>query len=126
MWTKTSFSPDSGWMKPKPFWALNHLTVPIDIAFFQVRKCTRRGVAQRIKFRQGTESGSGRSMASVEHRPNLVELTRKIWRCSERPTSASAETDADIGFRLRTMVHRCSGYVRCLFLSPALGPGSVK
>src|SRR5208282_6426123 len=31
MWTNTSFEPSSGWMKPKPFWELNHLTVPCDI-----------------------------------------------------------------------------------------------
>src|SRR6185295_3349519 len=29
MWTKTSFEPSSGWMKPKPFWGLNHLTLPV-------------------------------------------------------------------------------------------------
>jgi hypothetical protein len=26
--TKTSWPPSSGWMKPKPFWPLNHFTVP--------------------------------------------------------------------------------------------------
>jgi hypothetical protein len=25
--------PSSGWMKPKPFWPLNHFTVPFDITF---------------------------------------------------------------------------------------------
>jgi hypothetical protein len=28
MCTKTSLLPSSGWMKPKPFWPLNHFTVP--------------------------------------------------------------------------------------------------
>jgi hypothetical protein len=28
IWTNTSLPPLSGWMKPKPFWALNHFTVP--------------------------------------------------------------------------------------------------
>src|SRR6266478_203158 len=28
MCTKTSWPPSSGWMKPKPFWMLNHFTVP--------------------------------------------------------------------------------------------------
>src|SRR5215831_7377555 len=28
MCTKTSLLPSSGWMKPKPFWLLNHFTVP--------------------------------------------------------------------------------------------------
>src|SRR5690606_18953098 len=31
MWTKTSAEPSSGWMKPKPLVALNHLTVPVAI-----------------------------------------------------------------------------------------------
>src|ERR1700722_5034194 len=31
IWTNTSLPPSSGWMKPKPFVALNHLTVPIAI-----------------------------------------------------------------------------------------------
>src|SRR6187455_1969914 len=31
MWTKTSGPPASGWMKPKPLVALNHLTVPVAI-----------------------------------------------------------------------------------------------
>jgi hypothetical protein len=29
MWTNTSLPPPSGWMKPYPFCALNHFTVPI-------------------------------------------------------------------------------------------------
>src|SRR5689334_17257283 len=29
MWTNTSGPPPSGWMKPKPFCALNHFTVPM-------------------------------------------------------------------------------------------------
>src|SRR6516165_5482233 len=31
--TKTSFPPSLGWIKPKPFWPLNHLTVPVAIFF---------------------------------------------------------------------------------------------
>src|SRR5689334_5484127 len=31
MCTNTSLPPSLGWMKPKPFWPLNHLTVPVDI-----------------------------------------------------------------------------------------------
>ena len=31
MWTKTSFEPSLGWMKPKPFWVLKNFTVPIAI-----------------------------------------------------------------------------------------------
>src|SRR5512135_1799808 len=29
IWTKTSFPPSSGWMKPKPLVLLNHFTVPV-------------------------------------------------------------------------------------------------
>ena len=31
MWTNTSLPPSLGWMNPKPFWVLNHLTVPVAI-----------------------------------------------------------------------------------------------
>ena len=31
MCTNTSLPPSSGWIKPKPFWPLNHLTVPVAI-----------------------------------------------------------------------------------------------
>src|SRR5215217_4284815 len=36
MWTKTSWPPPSGWMKPKPLVGLNHLTVPV--AIMRLRK----------------------------------------------------------------------------------------
>src|SRR3954466_1861885 len=32
-WTKRSFEPSSGVMKPKPFSSLNHLTVPVAMFF---------------------------------------------------------------------------------------------
>src|SRR5271156_6848925 len=31
IWTNTSFPPSCGWMKPKPFWELKNLTVPVAI-----------------------------------------------------------------------------------------------
>jgi hypothetical protein len=36
MWTKTSLLPSWGWMKPKPFWGLNHLTVPTAMIVLQM------------------------------------------------------------------------------------------
>jgi hypothetical protein len=34
--------PSSGWMKPKPFVALNHFTVPCDMRrFFPVKRAAR-------------------------------------------------------------------------------------
>src|ERR1700748_236189 len=33
MCTNTSLPPSLGWIKPKPFWPLNHLTVPVGIFF---------------------------------------------------------------------------------------------
>jgi hypothetical protein len=51
MCTKTSLPPSSGWMKPKPFWLLNHFTVPCVMRpFFQVRVQVGRAVA-RAGFR---------------------------------------------------------------------------
>src|SRR6266568_8378925 len=32
MWTNTSFPPSCGSMKPKPFWELKNLTVPVAMA----------------------------------------------------------------------------------------------
>src|SRR6202000_2843497 len=37
MCTNTSLPPSLGWMKPKPFWPLNHFTVPVVIFFSQAR-----------------------------------------------------------------------------------------
>ncbi len=49
MCTKTSLLPSSGWMKPKPFWPLNHFTVPCDMRhFFQIRIQAGRAVAQPV------------------------------------------------------------------------------
>src|SRR3569833_2047803 len=45
MCTNTSVPPSCGWMKPKPFWPLNHLTVPCGIYF---SKANRRVTATRF------------------------------------------------------------------------------
>ena len=37
IWTKTSLPPLSGWMKPYPFVALNHFTVPEAIGLFRIK-----------------------------------------------------------------------------------------
>jgi hypothetical protein len=34
MCTKTSWLPSSGWMNPKPFWPLNHFTVPCVMSLY--------------------------------------------------------------------------------------------
>jgi len=31
---ETSLPPPSGWIKPNPFWLLNHFTVPLAMAWF--------------------------------------------------------------------------------------------
>src|SRR5207248_3024482 len=51
MCRNTSFEPSSGWIKPNPFWALNHLTVPFDIAF--LRKSATRAPRVGIPFNVG-------------------------------------------------------------------------
>src|SRR5262249_10280892 len=39
MCTKTSLPPSSGWMNPKPFWPLNHFTVPVDMGALSLSTC---------------------------------------------------------------------------------------
>src|ERR1700733_6146898 len=44
--TNTSLPPSSGWIKPKPLVALNHLTVPVDILLLQ--DAHKRAVPARL------------------------------------------------------------------------------
>jgi hypothetical protein len=51
IWTNTSLPPPSGWMKPKPLVALNHLTVPaaiVCILFSAVGAAPRRECARDL------------------------------------------------------------------------------
>src|SRR5512140_2823334 len=61
MWTNTSCPPSSGWMKPKPFWPLNHFTTPVAIIVspsgdLSIHAPTRGG---EIKISERVEGGSG-------------------------------------------------------------------
>src|SRR5262249_61873081 len=49
MCTKTSLPPSSGWMKPKPFWTLNHFTVPCVISSSFSYVCSQ-AARQRSRF----------------------------------------------------------------------------
>src|SRR5580698_9130856 len=68
MWTKTSAPPLSGWMKPKPFVALNHFTVPVAMEIPFRRHVPRRSVRPRdqIVGEKRGEPGSSIRRASVE------------------------------------------------------------
>src|SRR5262249_59803621 len=61
MWTKTSLPPSSGWMKPKPFWLLNHFTVPLVICVFCFQdeyKWPRASAAGSVSgFGEGRQQG---------------------------------------------------------------------
>src|SRR4051812_218909 len=61
MCTNTSWPPSSGWMKPKPFWPLNHFTTPVAISVspsgsLSIHAPTMGG---EIKFSERVEGGSG-------------------------------------------------------------------
>src|SRR5438034_7402228 len=55
MWTKTSFEPSAGVMKPKPLAGLNHFTVPVCISVvLQTKRYRSATIALRIElFREG-------------------------------------------------------------------------
>src|ERR1700751_2375323 len=49
--TNTSLLPSFGWINPKPFWPLNHFTVPVAILFSKAHMRVSRGYhASRFNF----------------------------------------------------------------------------
>jgi len=66
--TKTSLLPSSGWMKPKPFWTLNHFTVPCVISSSFSYVC-RQAARQRSRFVRVLEE-SRQSDAGCAARPS--------------------------------------------------------
>src|SRR5208337_2868952 len=59
MWTNTSDPPLSGWMKPNPFWALNHFTVPTGMVFPFARAVVRRHEASVGQLISTSREGRG-------------------------------------------------------------------
>src|SRR6202008_4399306 len=74
MCTNTSFEPSSGWINPKPFWELNHFTVPIVIVVLAIRSLavvrSASGVSNDYTVR---EAGPGLACA-CRSGPNHVEV----------------------------------------------------
>jgi hypothetical protein len=42
--------PSSGWMKPKPFWPLNHFTVPVDMGALSLSTCAYKAAREHDRF----------------------------------------------------------------------------
>src|ERR1700684_1488381 len=104
MWTKTSLPPASGWIKPKPFWALNHFTVPvvIDVTFRMsmfARSKNGRVIksSERIALGPGTRSEEQAQRATEPNPYSIRSLyaefptqARKIGISSAQRRSANA------------------------------------
>src|SRR5690349_10783492 len=95
MWTKTSLEPSCGSMKPKPFWALNHFTVPVDIACLRSRRVPQpRGTSVLIDGgRTGaTQTAATRDLSLAEKPSRIFDLGR-LWRnTTEQNQRSSTET----------------------------------
>src|SRR5579863_8691102 len=68
MCTNTSVPPSLGWMNPKPFWPLNHFTVPVVILFSKAHM---------------------RVFARLSREP--IQLRRCLWKRSPRGTFNKAQ-----------------------------------
>src|SRR3954470_14691283 len=61
-WTKRSFVPSSGVMKPKPLSSLNHLTVPVAMSVTSTALCALRTREEAVK-----RSAAGAGTAVPDH-----------------------------------------------------------
>jgi hypothetical protein len=83
MCTNTSWPPSSGWMKPKPFWPLNHFTVPCVMRhFFQIGVWVGRAFARPVHWSRIRRKSSVRRKARGE--------AKSFGRNSIYPCNASA------------------------------------
>src|SRR5882724_9066682 len=69
MWTKTSFEPSTGVMKPKPFVGLNHLTVPVCMNCAPNQDVPRRDDRAPDRTFQGKITWSGLKKAAERAGP---------------------------------------------------------
>src|SRR5579862_1364539 len=87
MCTNTSCPPSSGWMKPKPFWPLNHFTTPVAISVspsgsLSIHAPTMGGM---IKFSERVEGGSG------------SRFENRGWRAGEPKRYSMPPSSHDLG-----------------------------
>src|SRR3954466_5389277 len=88
-WTKRSFEPSSGVMKPKPFSSLNHLTVPVAMFFLH---------------------GVCRAASAVEAQGNLVRAPALLSPDECGPPGRTARTVPQGGEELQSRdLHRADG-----------------
>jgi hypothetical protein len=80
MCTKTSLQPSSGWMKPKPFWPLNHFTVPC-VIYSSFSYVCLEAARQRRQFVRDFEE-SRQSDAGCAARPSRSAEARLV-QCGE-------------------------------------------
>jgi hypothetical protein len=77
---KTSFAPSSGWMKPKPFWLLNHFTVPIAIV-----------ISFQLTMHSGGQMRSLRPLSRLVDFGEIPETCSPIGNETERPSRSAKD-----------------------------------
>jgi hypothetical protein len=89
MCTNTSFPPSLGWIKPKPFWPLNHFTVPVGILFSKEHprdhhaiqnstgRCLWEGARGRIQ--KGTAANRMPAIYALWRRISSIQKIRRRW-----------------------------------------------
>src|SRR6516164_10499339 len=78
MCTNTSLEHSSGWIKPYPFWTLNHFPVPVAIVS-PFKKARRRRNRASVKLRHGTEGKFGCSIGIRKWHAEPWSRTAHTW-----------------------------------------------
>src|SRR3954462_3810687 len=97
-WTKRSLPPSSGVTKPKPLSSLNHLTVPVAIAFLLRMWTANAGDAVRRRLRALNTTCAGHDARRLTRTTLLMcggvrERPRPVWpRHRERRASVGTLT----------------------------------
>src|SRR3954452_16845395 len=71
-WTKASFPPSSGVMKPKPFSSLNHLTTPVAIQHLLTAGSMREGCCPALPSRMLRPPHGGHNRIRLYQRDGAV------------------------------------------------------
>src|SRR5580700_2476085 len=108
MWTNTSFPPSCGWMKPKPFWELKNLTVPVAMTasienadrrpraasrsqpYVRIRRCLGKSPLGQNKNRQKLE----RTLIWAGKRSISTPFPREFDRAADQVSRSSAAFQA--------------------------------
>jgi hypothetical protein len=132
--------PSSGWMKPKPFWLLNHFTVPCVIQLFPSGTCALRPRLKHIRFiRDLKESRQSDAVCAV--RPSRSAQARLLQNgaLGFTPQGACPPYACQVlqgGHAHWILVERvekptdstplgCFVAIRLMLIRPGVGPGAL-